>query len=220
MTGEQSSRRGPATDRRRIGVWENEGGHPTVRESPTTEAPAPTNANTRWMRAFPLSDLPDEGAIHLELSGVPICLARGDGVVHARLDECSHNRIAVSDGDVAVGVVECWLHGSSFDLITGVPTGPPAIAPVPAHLVRVVADVVEVAIWRPRMYVSLRSPAARTRGPQATSTRKDPPCPPQTTNARSACLPAAPKPNQPGSPRSSAGKQSAAHCCSSAPSLP
>lgn len=89
---------------------------------------------------------PRRGAIPLELSGVPICLARSDGVVHALLDECSHGQVALSDGDVAEGVVECWLHGSCFDLVTGVPTGPPAIVPVPVYPVRIVADVVEVAM--------------------------------------------------------------------------
>lgn len=146
MTGEQTVGPGPATDRRRIGVWENEGGHLAMRDPAATETPAPTDATTRWTRAAPLSDLPNEGAIHVELSGLPICLARSNGIVHALLDECSHGQVALSDGDVADGVVECWLHGSCFDLVTGVPTGPPAIVPVPVYPVRVVADVIEVAI--------------------------------------------------------------------------
>ncbi|WP_243395468.1 non-heme iron oxygenase ferredoxin subunit [Nocardioides currus] len=146
MTGEQTTGPGPATDRRRIGVWENEGGHLALGVLAATEAPAPTDATARWMRAVPLSDLPEEEAIHLELSGVPICLARSDGVVHALLDECSHGQVALSDGEVTGGVVECWLHGSCFDLVTGVPTGPPAMVPVPVYPIRVVADIVEVAI--------------------------------------------------------------------------
>lgn len=43
MTGDQSTRPGPTTDRRRIGVWENEGGHLAVRDPAATEAPVPAN---------------------------------------------------------------------------------------------------------------------------------------------------------------------------------
>ena len=154
MTDEPLTRPDPTTDRRRTGVWENEGGPLAVRSSLATEAPIPDDATTRWMRAVALSDLPDEGAIHLELSGVPICLARSDGATHALLDECSHGQVALSDGEIADGVVDCWLHGSSFDLVTGVPTGPPAIVPVPVYRVRIVADVVEVAIESPATTVS------------------------------------------------------------------
>lgn len=146
MTGEPAMGAVAGTDRRRIGVWENEGGQLQARDPAATETSSAMDGATHWVPAVPVSDLPDEGAIHLELSGVPICLARSMGAVHALLDECSHGQVALSDGEVADGVVECWLHGSSFDLATGVPTGPPAIVPVPVFSVRVVADVIEVAI--------------------------------------------------------------------------
>ena len=29
--------------------------------------------------------------------------------------------------------MECWLHGSRFDLRTGEPLGPPAVRPVPVY---------------------------------------------------------------------------------------
>jgi 3-phenylpropionate/trans-cinnamate dioxygenase ferredoxin subunit len=33
--------------------------------------------------------------------------------------------------------LECWLHGSRFDLRTGNPSGPPATAPVPVYPVEI-----------------------------------------------------------------------------------
>jgi len=104
------------------------------------------DAATQWMRAVPLSDVPDEGAIHLDLAGIPFCLANSKGTVHALLDECSHGQVALSDGDVADGVVECWLHGSCFDLVTGKPTGPPAIEPVAVYPCRINAGIIEIGI--------------------------------------------------------------------------
>lgn len=144
MTNEHPEPARQETDKRRIDVWENEGGCLASANPPATDV-----ADVRWMRAVALSGIPNEGAIHLELSGIPICLARSEGAVHALLDECSHGQVALSDGDVAGGFVECWLHGSCFDLATGVPTGPPAIATVPVYPVRIVGDVVEVAISTP-----------------------------------------------------------------------
>ncbi|PKW26353.1 3-phenylpropionate/trans-cinnamate dioxygenase ferredoxin subunit [Phycicoccus duodecadis] len=103
----------------------------------------------RWVPTVPLADVPDEGATHVEVAGVPVCLARSGGVVYAILDECSHGRVRLSEGEVADGAVECWLHGSTFDLGTGAPKCPPATASVPVYPVRVVADVVEVAVPPP-----------------------------------------------------------------------
>ena len=45
-------------------------------------------------------------------------------------DICSHAAVALSEGEVEGCTVECWLHGSRFDLRTGKPTGLPATEPV------------------------------------------------------------------------------------------
>ena len=42
------------------------------------------------------------------------------------------------------GTVECWLHGSRFDLATGKPDGLPANRPVPTYAVKVEGDDVLV----------------------------------------------------------------------------
>jgi 3-phenylpropionate/trans-cinnamate dioxygenase ferredoxin subunit len=42
--------------------------------------------------------------------------------------------------------VECWLHGSCFDLRTGASTGPPATKPVPTYPVKVEGGDVFVAV--------------------------------------------------------------------------
>ena len=42
--------------------------------------------------------------------------------------------------------LECWLHGSRFDLRTGEPSGPPAIVPIAVHTVRIEGDDVYVAL--------------------------------------------------------------------------
>ena len=98
------------------------------------------------MRACSLNDLPEEGAIRVVLDGVPLCVARSMGEVFAISDICSHADVSLSEGDVEDGTVECWLHGSRFDLRTGAPTGLPATRPVATYPVTVEGDAVLIKL--------------------------------------------------------------------------
>jgi 3-phenylpropionate/trans-cinnamate dioxygenase ferredoxin subunit len=96
------------------------------------------------LRAASLSEIPEEGALRVELAGKPVCLARSGGEVFAISDICSHADVSLSEGDVEDGKIECWLHGSLFDLRTGEPSGLPATRPVPTYPVTVEGDDVLV----------------------------------------------------------------------------
>jgi 3-phenylpropionate/trans-cinnamate dioxygenase ferredoxin component len=96
------------------------------------------------LRACSLNDVPDEGALRVQLDGKPICIARSQGEVFAISDICSHADVSLSEGDVEDGTIECWLHGSRFDLRTGMPTGLPATRPVATYPVTVEGDDVLV----------------------------------------------------------------------------
>ena len=98
------------------------------------------------MRACSLSDLPEEGAIRVVLEGTAVCIARSMGEVFALSDVCSHADVSLAEGDVEDGTVECWLHGSRFDLRTGAPTGLPATKPVATYPVTVEGDDVVVRL--------------------------------------------------------------------------
>ena len=93
-------------------------------------------------RACSVQDLPEEGALKVHLAGKDICVARSQGQVYALYDTCSHADVSLSEGDVEDGTVECWLHGSRFDLRTGAPIGLPATKPVPTYPVTVIGDEV------------------------------------------------------------------------------
>ena len=66
----------------------------------------------------------------MHVDGQDVALARHGEEVFAVEDMCSHANVALSEGDVEDCTVECWLHGSRFDLRTGKPTGLPATEPV------------------------------------------------------------------------------------------
>jgi 3-phenylpropionate/trans-cinnamate dioxygenase ferredoxin component len=93
-----------------------------------------------------VDDIGDESAIGVELDGVLVCLAKTKGDVFAISDICSHADVALSEGEVEDGTVECWLHGSRFDLGTGLPLGLPANRPVATYPVKIDGDDVYVAV--------------------------------------------------------------------------
>ena len=101
---------------------------------------------TEFVRACALSDLPAEGAIGVDIGDVPVAVVRADGEVFALYDVCSHEEVPLSEGDIYDHTVECYLHGSCFDLRTGKPTGPPATKPVPTYRVKIEGDDVYVAL--------------------------------------------------------------------------
>jgi len=101
---------------------------------------------SEFHRACALSQLPDKGAIGVEVAGVPIAVVRTEGEVYALHDVCSHEEVPLSEGDVYDQTVECWLHGSCFDVRTGKPTGPPATKPVPTYPVKIEGDDVLVEL--------------------------------------------------------------------------
>jgi 3-phenylpropionate/trans-cinnamate dioxygenase ferredoxin subunit len=77
-------------------------------------------------------DVAVKSAVRVELGGYPVAVVRdSEGNLHAIGDTCSHAEISLSEGDVEGCTIECWAHGSSFDLNTGEPLTLPAYEPVP-----------------------------------------------------------------------------------------
>ena len=99
-----------------------------------------------FTRACALSEVPAEGALGVLVRDTPVAIIRTGGEVFALRDVCSHEEVPLSEGEIYDHTVECWLHGSCFDLRTGQPTGPPATAPVPTYPVKIDDGDVYVAL--------------------------------------------------------------------------
>jgi 3-phenylpropionate/trans-cinnamate dioxygenase ferredoxin component len=97
-----------------------------------------------FVPASPLAEVPDGGAIAVEIEGVELALVRDGDVVYAVVDECSHAAIPLSEGEVEGNEIECWLHGSRFDLRTGKPVNLPATEPVQTYPTTIEGDTVLV----------------------------------------------------------------------------
>jgi 3-phenylpropionate/trans-cinnamate dioxygenase ferredoxin component len=100
---------------------------------------------SRGQRACSVNELPEVGAIQVIIDGEAYAVVRDeDGGVHAVEDRCTHAEVALSEGEVEDCSIECWLHGSRFDLRTGAPLELPAVTPVRVYAVTVDGDDVFV----------------------------------------------------------------------------
>ncbi len=93
-----------------------------------------------FQRACGLDEVADGTAIRVEVEGLDVAIVRDGEAVYAIEDECSHAAVALSEGDVQGCEIECWMHGSRFDLRTGKPIGPPATQAVPVFPVQIDGD--------------------------------------------------------------------------------
>ena len=94
--------------------------------------------DTDFVRVCRLDELPLVGATLAEVNGRRVSLVRTeDGGLHCIDDACTHGNVSLSEGELDGCMIECWLHGSRFDLRTGKPSGPPAVTAVPVYRISV-----------------------------------------------------------------------------------
>ena len=97
-----------------------------------------------FRRACGVEDVHHDQALAVTIDGVEVAVARAGDEFFALQDMCSHAAVALTEGEVADCQIECWLHGSMFDLRTGKPTTFPATEPVATFAVDVRSDGVYV----------------------------------------------------------------------------
>ena len=102
-----------------------------------------------FVRACATSDVAPDTALAVTVDDVAVAVVRDGDDWYAIYDECSHAAIALSEGEVEGDQIECWLHGSRFDLRTGKPTNLPATEPVAIYPVRVEGGDVLVDVHSP-----------------------------------------------------------------------
>jgi len=102
-----------------------------------------------FTRACSTAEVADGTPLAVDVDGTPVAVVHTGDDWYAIADECSHATIPLSEGEVEGCEIECWLHGSRFDLRTGKPSGPPASEPVAVYPVTVDGDDVLVDVANP-----------------------------------------------------------------------
>jgi 3-phenylpropionate/trans-cinnamate dioxygenase ferredoxin subunit len=99
-----------------------------------------------YVKVCPLAEIAEDQPMPVQIDETPVVLVRSAGSVYALNDICSHAEVSLSEGEVYNNTLECWLHGSCFDLRTGKPTNPPATQAVPTYRVKIEDDEVYVSL--------------------------------------------------------------------------
>lgn len=109
---------------------------------------------TTMFETIRVSSLQDRKPFKVTVDGEDVLLAKVDDAVFAVSDICTHSEVSLSEGDIEGCAIECWLHGSSFDLRTGAASGPPATSDLKTYKV-----VIEENQTDPMIFVSLSESA-------------------------------------------------------------
>ncbi|MEV7604278.1 non-heme iron oxygenase ferredoxin subunit [Paenarthrobacter sp. NPDC089322] len=93
------------------------------------------------------NDIQVKQALRILIDDYPVAIVKDSmGEIHAIGDTCSHADISLSEGEVEGCAIECWGHGSQFDLRSGQPLQLPAYDPVPVFAVTIDGDDVYVDV--------------------------------------------------------------------------
>ena len=77
-------------------------------------------------------------ALRVEAAGLTVAVFNVDGQFYVTDDACTHGPGSLSEGFIEDDTLECWAHGSKFELTTGKPLSLPAYEPVPVFAVEVI----------------------------------------------------------------------------------
>ncbi len=130
-------------------------------------------AQVTWTTVCEFRDLPVGTPVAVIVDGDAICVVRAGGEVFAVHDQCTHAAVPLSEGDVDGATIECWMHGSRFDLRTGAALNLPATTPVKTYPVRRHDGHVQVSQSSPDPRIRPTPP------PPATHPKKETSCGPR-----------------------------------------
>jgi 3-phenylpropionate/trans-cinnamate dioxygenase ferredoxin subunit len=102
-----------------------------------------------FIKACAVSELESGKPFPATVGDVAVAIVRDGEDYYAIYDECSHAAIPLSEGDVEGCFIECWLHGSRFDLRSGEPVTLPAFEPVAVYPVQIDGDDLLVDVENP-----------------------------------------------------------------------
>jgi 3-phenylpropionate/trans-cinnamate dioxygenase ferredoxin component len=96
--------------------------------------------------AAKLDEVPAGAKKLVEVNGTEVVLCNTRDQIFAVRNQCSHAYEKLDCGRMKNGWISCPVHGARFDLETGAALNPPAVMPIDVFAVRVVGDVIEVAV--------------------------------------------------------------------------
>jgi nitrite reductase/ring-hydroxylating ferredoxin subunit len=89
-----------------------------------------------WTTAGPAEALAEGEMLQVDVRGDPVVIARHGGSLYAFDGYCTHEECPLWEGDLVEHRVECYCHGSWFDIRTGEALNGPALESLATYPVR------------------------------------------------------------------------------------
>lgn len=93
-----------------------------------------------WIKVATLEECPPGSLRPIMVGPVPAVLANVDGSIYAVRDQCSHEDLPLSDGELEGDTLVCTYHGARFDVTSGAARGLPAVKPLKVFPVEIRED--------------------------------------------------------------------------------
>lgn len=98
------------------------------------------------VRVASVDEIPIGSMRSLEVNNRRVLVGHLEDGFFAVADECSHDYAPISTGRLKGSEVTCPRHGAKFDIRTGEPKAPPAVAGIDTFETKVENDVVYVVL--------------------------------------------------------------------------
>jgi nitrite reductase/ring-hydroxylating ferredoxin subunit len=89
-----------------------------------------------WTTVADSGDIEEGGLRHVDIRGEPVVVARRDGDLFAFEGYCTHEECPLWEGEFVEHRIECYCHGSFFDIRTGEALVGPAVVSLETYPVR------------------------------------------------------------------------------------
>ena len=89
-----------------------------------------------WTTVAESGDVEEGGLRHVDIRGEPVVVARRDGDLFAFEGYCTHEECPLWEGEFVEHRIECYCHGSFFDIRTGEALVGPAVVSLETYPVR------------------------------------------------------------------------------------
>lgn len=106
-------------------------------------------ADTSALRFEPVakvSELGDGEMKAVTVGAKTIALYNLGGSYHATEAYCTHGHALLTEGYIDGAIVECPMHGGTFDIASGKPTGAPCTTPLATYPVRVEGETISIGL--------------------------------------------------------------------------
>lgn len=90
-----------------------------------------------WIDTIANSELTEGARKAITIQGIPILLIHSNGAYYAIRNQCTHQVLPLTDGEITDSLITCPFHGAIFCLKTGAVKSPPAFDDLDTYPVRV-----------------------------------------------------------------------------------